>query len=80
MALVVKEPYGVVVGIAPWNAALLLGLRAVVAPIACGNTVVYSPQNSSANILPVSKHPNLALALTISLAEYSVTLASPQVS
>jgi len=40
MALVVKEPYGVVVGIAPWNAALLLGLRAVVAPIACGNTVV----------------------------------------
>lgn len=40
MALVVKEPYGVVVGMAPWNAALLLGLRAVCAPIACGNTVV----------------------------------------
>jgi acyl-CoA reductase-like NAD-dependent aldehyde dehydrogenase len=40
MALVLKEPYGVVVGIAPWNAALLLGLRAVCAPIACGNTVV----------------------------------------
>jgi benzaldehyde dehydrogenase (NAD) len=40
MALVLKEPYGVVVGIAPWNAALLLGVRAVAAPIACGNTVV----------------------------------------
>ena len=41
MALVVKEPYGVNVGMAPWNAALLLGLRAVCAPIATGNTVVY---------------------------------------
>jgi Aldehyde dehydrogenase family len=43
MALVIKEPYGVVVGMAPWNAALLLGLRAVCAPIACGNTCVYQP-------------------------------------
>jgi len=42
MALVVKEPYGVVVGIAPWNAALILGFRAVCAPVACGNTVVYA--------------------------------------
>jgi vanillin dehydrogenase len=41
MALVTKEPYGVVVGMAPWNAALFLGFRAVCAPIACGNTVVY---------------------------------------
>jgi acyl-CoA reductase-like NAD-dependent aldehyde dehydrogenase len=41
MALVVKEPYGVVVGMVPWNAPLFLGFRAVCAPIACGNTVVY---------------------------------------
>jgi acyl-CoA reductase-like NAD-dependent aldehyde dehydrogenase len=44
MALVLKEPYGVVVGMAPWNAALLLGLRAVATPIACGNTVVCVPE------------------------------------
>jgi acyl-CoA reductase-like NAD-dependent aldehyde dehydrogenase len=47
MALVIKEPYGVVVGMAPWNAALLLGVRAVAAPIACGNTVVYILLNTS---------------------------------
>jgi acyl-CoA reductase-like NAD-dependent aldehyde dehydrogenase len=40
MALVLKEPFGVNIGIAPWNAALLLGFRAVCAPIATGNTVV----------------------------------------
>jgi len=40
MAMVVREPMGVQVGMAPWNASLLLGLRAVATPIACGNTVV----------------------------------------
>jgi acyl-CoA reductase-like NAD-dependent aldehyde dehydrogenase len=59
MALVVKEPYGVVVGIAPWNAALLLGLRAVCAPIACGNTVVYYPSASSLSLGPLDKSPTV---------------------
>ena len=31
---------GVCVGIAPWNAPVILGTRAVAMPIACGNTVV----------------------------------------
>ncbi|KAK5075316.1 hypothetical protein LTR64_001521 [Lithohypha guttulata] len=39
-AIVLREPYGVVVGIAPWNAPLVLGLRACLQPLACGNTVV----------------------------------------
>ncbi|KAL5361471.1 Aldehyde/histidinol dehydrogenase [Aspergillus floccosus] len=39
-ALVVKEPLGVVLGIAPWNAPIILGLRAVVAPIAAGNVAI----------------------------------------
>ncbi|KAL2840126.1 putative aldehyde dehydrogenase [Aspergillus pseudodeflectus] len=38
--LVMKEPLGVVLGIAPWNAPVILGLRAVVAPIAAGNVAI----------------------------------------
>ncbi|MBD3679978.1 MAG: aldehyde dehydrogenase [Rhodobacteraceae bacterium] len=35
-----RRPAGVVLGLAPWNAAVTLGARAVAAPLACGNTVV----------------------------------------
>ncbi|PCH04679.1 Aldehyde/histidinol dehydrogenase [Penicillium occitanis (nom. inval.)] len=38
--LVFKEPLGVILGIAPWNAPIILGLRAVIAPIAAGNTAI----------------------------------------
>lgn len=40
LALAVRQPAGVVLGIAPWNAPVILGVRAVAAPLACGNTVV----------------------------------------
>jgi acyl-CoA reductase-like NAD-dependent aldehyde dehydrogenase len=33
-ALIIKEPYGVVLGIAPWNAPYVLGLRACLQPLA----------------------------------------------
>ncbi|KUN57999.1 salicylaldehyde dehydrogenase [Streptomyces canus] len=39
-ALGVRQPVGVVVGIAPWNAPLILGVRAIVWPLVWGNTVV----------------------------------------
>ena len=39
-ALAVRQPAGVVVGIAPWNAPIILGTRAVATPLAYGNTVV----------------------------------------
>ncbi|KAJ4286517.1 hypothetical protein N0V90_013217 [Kalmusia sp. IMI 367209] len=39
-AVVVKEPLGVVLGIAPWNAPLILGLRAVAAAVAAGNAAI----------------------------------------
>jgi acyl-CoA reductase-like NAD-dependent aldehyde dehydrogenase len=39
-ALAVRKPAGVVLGIAPWNAPVILGVRAVATPLACGNTVV----------------------------------------
>ncbi|THZ45071.1 salicylaldehyde dehydrogenase [Aureobasidium pullulans] len=39
-AMVLKEPYGVVFGIAPWNAPYILGCRAFSYALAAGNTVV----------------------------------------
>ena len=39
-AMSVRQPVGVVLGIAPWNAPIILGVRAVAMPLACGNTVV----------------------------------------
>jgi len=40
MAWTVREPAGVVLGIAPWNAPIILGVRAIATPLACGATVV----------------------------------------
>jgi len=39
-AMGVRQPAGVVLGIAPWNAPVILGTRAVATPLACGNTVI----------------------------------------
>src|SRR4051812_20837983 len=39
-AKAVRQPVGVVVGIAPWNAPVILAARAIAAPLAFGNTVV----------------------------------------
>lgn len=40
LALSIRRPAGVVLGIAPWNAPVILGVRAIATPLACGNTVV----------------------------------------
>lgn len=40
LSLALREPAGVVLGIAPWNAPVILGCRAVATPLACGNTVI----------------------------------------
>lgn len=40
LAMGVRQPAGVVLGMAPWNAPVILGVRAVATPLACGNTVV----------------------------------------
>ncbi|OVZ55838.1 salicylaldehyde dehydrogenase [Pigmentiphaga sp. NML080357] len=41
LAMAVRQPVGVVVGIAPWNAPIILGTRSIAMPLACGNTVVF---------------------------------------
>jgi benzaldehyde dehydrogenase (NAD) len=39
LATGVRQPAGVVLGIAPWNAPVILAVRAIALPLACGNTV-----------------------------------------
>ncbi|MQT15136.1 aldehyde dehydrogenase [Segnochrobactrum spirostomi] len=39
-AFAVRQPVGVVLAIAPWNAPVILGVRSVAMPLACGNTVI----------------------------------------
>ncbi len=43
----VRQPVGVVAGLAPWNAPLILSLRAIAAALALGNTVVLKPSEES---------------------------------
>jgi acyl-CoA reductase-like NAD-dependent aldehyde dehydrogenase len=40
LSLALREPVGVVLGIAPWNAPVILGCRAIATPLACGNAVI----------------------------------------
>ncbi|MEY2800929.1 MAG: hypothetical protein RL513_513 [Pseudomonadota bacterium] len=40
LAMGIRQPAGVVLGIAPWNAPVILGTRAIATPLACGNTVI----------------------------------------
>jgi benzaldehyde dehydrogenase (NAD) len=40
LAMGVRQPVGVVLGMAPWNAPVILGVRAIATPLACGNTVI----------------------------------------
>src|SRR3954470_21858473 len=40
LSLALREPVGVVLGIAPWNAPVILGCRAIASPLACGNSVI----------------------------------------
>lgn len=39
-ALALRQPAGVVLSMAPWNAPVILGVRSLATPLACGNTVV----------------------------------------
>jgi acyl-CoA reductase-like NAD-dependent aldehyde dehydrogenase len=46
-AMAVRRPVGVVGAIAPWNASLTLGGRAIAGPLALGNAVVLKPSEES---------------------------------
>lgn len=46
IAMAIRRPAGVVLGIAPWNAPIILGVRAIATALACGNTVVLKASES----------------------------------
>jgi len=46
--MAIRQPVGVVAGIAPWNAPLILSLRSICLPIAYGNTAILKPSTESA--------------------------------
>jgi vanillin dehydrogenase len=50
LAMAFRQPAGVVLGIAPWNAPVILGVRAVAMPLACGNTVVLKASEMSPGV------------------------------
>jgi len=52
LAMAVRQPRGVCLGIAPWNAPVILGLRALAMPLACGNTVVLK----ASDLCPATHH------------------------
>ena len=45
--MAIRQPVGVVAGLAPWNAPLILSLRSICLPIAYGNTAVLKPSFES---------------------------------
>ncbi|MDX2203745.1 MAG: aldehyde dehydrogenase [Hyphomicrobiaceae bacterium] len=50
LAMAFRQPVGVVLGIAPWNAPVILGVRALAMPLACGNTVVLKASEMSPGV------------------------------
>ncbi len=52
LSMAIRQPVGVVLGIAPWNAPVILGTRAIAAPLACGNTVILR----TSEVCPATHH------------------------
>jgi benzaldehyde dehydrogenase (NAD) len=50
LAMALREPVGVLLGIAPWNAPIILGVRAIAMPLACGNTVIMKASEQSPRV------------------------------
>ena len=50
LALGLRVPTGVCVGMAPWNAPVILGVRSIAMPLACGNTVVMKASELSPGV------------------------------
>ncbi|KAE8552144.1 hypothetical protein EYB25_006038 [Talaromyces marneffei] len=49
-AMVLREPFGVVLSIAPWNAPYILGVRSCLGPLAMGNTVIFKGSEFSPGV------------------------------
>jgi acyl-CoA reductase-like NAD-dependent aldehyde dehydrogenase/ABC-type branched-subunit amino acid transport system ATPase component len=51
-AMTIRQPVGVVLAIAPWNAPVILAVRSIAMPLACGNTVVLK----ASELCPATHH------------------------
>ena len=49
-AFAIRQPAGVVLAMAPWNAPVILGIRSIATPLACGNTVVVKSSELSPRV------------------------------
>ena len=49
-AMGLRVPTGVCIGMAPWNAPVILGVRSIAMPLACGNTVVMKASELSPGV------------------------------
>jgi acyl-CoA reductase-like NAD-dependent aldehyde dehydrogenase len=47
LSMTLRQPVGVILSIVPWNGPILLAMRAIAYPIACGNTVVFRGSEAS---------------------------------
>jgi vanillin dehydrogenase len=52
LSMAIRQPVGVVLGIAPWNAPVILATRAIAAPLACGNTIILR----TSEVCPATHH------------------------
>ncbi|NKX50473.1 aldehyde dehydrogenase family protein, partial [Arthrobacter deserti] len=46
-SMAIRQPYGVVAALSPWNAPLILGIRSIAIPLAVGNTAVVKPSEDA---------------------------------
>lgn len=46
-SLSIRQPFGVVGAMSPWNAPFILGIRAIAVPLAVGNTAVLKPSEDA---------------------------------
>jgi benzaldehyde dehydrogenase (NAD) len=52
LSMAVRQPVGVILSIAPWNAPVILAVRSIAVPLACGNTVVFK----ASEMCPATHH------------------------
>jgi acyl-CoA reductase-like NAD-dependent aldehyde dehydrogenase len=71
IAMALREPVGVMLGIAPWNAPIILGVRALAVPLACGNTVVFKASEQCPRT-----HTLIAKAFNEALPEGAVSIVT----
>lgn len=72
---VTRVPCGVCLGISPWNAPLILGVRSIAAPLLCGNTVLLKGSEFAPRVFRLLGEVLQASGLTEDVARVILTRA-----